>query len=160
MVGIIVGVVMGLEGMNEEDASDAANMLADYWKERGMPQYDQEWAEEYLKEGHGKEIVKDEFFVYKENGELIGILSLITDISGVAEIRDMVVRKEDRRKGYGTKMLQELIGIAKERKIRKLFSLVFPITEHMNASLGFVKEGILKSHFKEGEDLVIMSKFL
>lgn len=151
---------MTLKELNEEEKPDVAKLLAIYWKERGMPQYDQEWAEGYLSEGHGKEIVKDEFFVHKEGGEVIGAISLITDVSGAAEIRDMVVKPEFREKGYGTKMLQELTELAKERKIRKLFAFVFPQLEHLYASAGFEKEGVLKSHFKEGEDLAIMSRFL
>jgi N-acetylglutamate synthase-like GNAT family acetyltransferase len=151
---------MALANIRDEEKRKAAILLSDYWKERGMPQYDQEWADEYLIEGHKKEIESDEFFVYKEGELIIGIISLIATAGSVAEIRDMVVKPEYREKGYGSKMLQELIEIAKERKIRKLYSLVFPSLLHFYESSGFIKEGTLKNHFKDGEDLVFMSIFL
>ena len=151
---------MSLANISNEEKEDVAVLLSDYWKERGMPQYNQEWASNYLEEGHKKEIESDEFFVYKEDEKIIGIVSLITISGGVAEIRDIVVKPEYREKGYGTKMLEELIAIAKKRNIRKLFSLAFPQYELFYINAGFVNEGTLKSHFKDGEDLLFMSKFL
>lgn len=149
---------MTLQKLTDKDANEVAVLLAAYWKERGMGEYDTKWAMQYLKEGHGKEVKSDEFFACKENDKVIGTVSLIADISGVAEIRDMVVKKEYRGKGYGKKMLDDIIHFAKERKIRKLFALTK--IENLFKSSGFEKEGILKSHFAKGEDLVIMSKFL
>lgn len=151
---------MALANIRDEEKSEAAILLSDYWKERGMPQYDQEWADEYLIEGHKKEIESDEFFIYKDGELIIGIISMITTSGSVAEIRDMVVKPEFREKGFGTKMLQELIGKTKERKIRKIYSLVFPSLLHFYESAGFIKEGTLTNHFKDGEDLVFMSIFL
>lgn len=151
---------MGLKELTEQERREAAKLLADYWKDRGMPQYDKTWAKEYLIEGHKKEVKKDEFFVYTEGGETIGTISLITDVSDVAEIRDMVVKPKYRNKDYGKKMLEELMGIARERKIRKLYAFIFPQSEKMYRSVGFEKEGVLKNHFVVGEDLTIMSKFL
>lgn len=146
--------------LTEKERGEAAELLADYWKSRGMPAYDRKWAEAYLQEGHRKEIARDEFFIWKEQGKLCGVISLVTDVSGVAEIRDMVVKPEWRGKGYGQKMLDELVRGAAERKIRKLYALIFPPHEKLFQSAGFAKEGVLKSHFKEGEDLILMSRFL
>ncbi|MGM0582886.1 MAG: GNAT family N-acetyltransferase [Bacteroidota bacterium] len=139
------------------EIKEASKVLSKYWEERGMPEYDEKWAEDYLKNGHTKEIIGDEFFVY-EKQEIIGIVSLITDVSGVAEIRDMIIKPEYRNKGYGTLMLKQLIEIANERKLRKLFALVFP--KHENFYKGFEKEGTLRNHFAEGETLSIMSYFI
>src|SRR5574341_523287 len=139
---------------------EGAIMLTNYWKDRGMLEYNYKWALGYLHEGHKKEVKADEFFLYKENHKLIGIISIITDVSNVAEIRDMVVKREYRGQGYATKMLNEMIAIAKERKIRKIFAFVFPEYRKMYSSAGFRKEGLLISHFKPGEDLIIMSKQL
>jgi len=144
----------------KKERQEAAGLLADYWKRRGMPQYDLHWAERYLVEGHKKEVARDEFLVYSEDGKMLGIVSLITDVSGVAEIRDFVVEPSERRKGYGRRILDDIVAIAKERGMRKLFSLSLPQAESLYASAGFIKEGILKSHFAPGEDLAIMSKFL
>lgn len=151
---------MVLKPLTKNARSQAAKLLADYWSERGMHKYNQKWAEGYLTEGHKKEIKNDEFFIYEENDEIIGTVSLVTDVSNVAEIRDMVVKQSHRRKGYGKKMLQDLIEIAKQRNLRKVYSLIFPQYEKLYTNFGFVKEGTLKSHFAQGEDLSIMSKFL
>ena len=151
---------MVLEKLTSGKRSEVALLLFEYWKERGMPEYDQKWAENYLIDGHKTEIESDEFFTFIEGNTVIGVISLIKDVSNVAEIRDMVIKTEYRGKGYGKKMLSELISLAKEKKIRKLFSLSFPKLQKMYESLGFEKEGALKNHYADGEDLVIMSIFL
>ena len=151
---------MSLEKISEKEAEFASDLLSAYWSERGMPQYGKAWARQYLKEGHTKETKSDEFFVLKEGGRPLGMVSLITDVSNVSEIRDLVVSTEFRGNGYGGKVLDELLVLAESRGIRKLFAMVFPEKQGMYASRGFVKEGLLKSHFSHGEDLVIMSRFL
>ena len=151
---------MVLKKLTKQERREVAKLLADYWKDRDMPKYNQKWAEDYLIKGHKKEIKKDEFFVYKEKGKLIGNISLITDVSNIAQIRDMVVKPGYRSKGYGKKILNELIKLAKKRKIRKLYAFTFPRLEKFFKSAGFEKEGLLKSHFTSDEDLIIMSKFL
>ena len=150
---------MPLKQLTKNQHDQAAQLLTDYWSERGMPEYDLKWAKEYLIEGHKKDIKNDEFFVYQENGEIIGVVSLITDVSNVAEIRDMVIKPEFRRKGYGKNIVQELLELAKERKLRKVFGLVMPELEKFFEKLGFEKEGVLKNHFKQDEHLVVLSWF-
>jgi len=150
---------MSLVPLREAEREFVAQILSSYWKERGMS-YDVEWAKNYLIEGHKSEIAKDEFFVLKENDEVVGVISLITDVSGIAEIRDMVIKEEKRGRGLGKQLLQGVLDIAKEQKLRKVFGLIFPKFEEFYKGEGFEKEGLLKSHYAEGEDLVIMSKFL
>ena len=149
-----------LKKLTNQDRDEVSKLLSSYWAERGMPEYDEKWAKEYLLEGHKKEIANDEFFVYKKSNKIIGTISLITDVSNVAEIRDFVVKPKFRGKGYGKKILRELIKLAEFRKIRKLYALAFPKFEKFLSSEGFEKEGLLKNHFAKGEDLIIMSKFL
>jgi N-acetylglutamate synthase-like GNAT family acetyltransferase len=151
---------MVLSSLGESSREEAAKLLADYWKDRGMSRYDAAWAEEYLLEGHKKEIVSDEFFIYSEGSEHMGVIALITYASGVAEVRDMVLKPEHRGKGLGKKMLEELIGITSKRGIRKLYALVFPQYESLYASAGFRKEGVLVDHFTKGEDLLFMGRIL
>lgn len=151
---------MELKKLTKLEKTKVLKLLMDYWKERGMPDYDKKWTQKYLDEGHRKEIKNDEFFVYKNNNKLVGMVSLITDISNIAEIRDFVVKPKYRNKGYGRMILNELIILAKDRKIRKLYALTFPKYKKFLKSFGFEEEGFLKSHFIKGEDLTIMSKFL
>lgn len=149
-----------LNKLAKQDIGEVAELLARYWKERGMPGYDKLWAEGYLTEGRKKEIKSDKFFVYKEHGKIIGTASLVIDVGNVAEIRDMMIKAEYRNKGYGRKILDEIIKIAIRQRVRKIYAVIFPELENMYKSFGFGKEGILKSHFAAGEDLIIMSKFL
>ncbi len=151
---------MALERLKPEDESEAAELLAEYWRERGAPQYDKKWAEDYLKQGHKKEINNDEFFIYMKGGERIGTVSLITDVSGTAEIRDLVVWPRHRGKGNGREILESIIEISRKRGIRKLHALTFQEYKKFYTSTGFEEEGLLRSHFVDGEDLSIMSRFL
>ena len=147
-----------LQPLADNERTRVVDILVNYWKERGMPQYGKAWAADYLLNGHKNETKSDEFFVYTIDDEVIGTIALITDVSGVAEIRDLVIKPEYRGKGYGKKMLKDLMNLAKQRKIRKLFALTK--VEGIFKSEGFEKEGMLKNHFAQGEDLIIMSKFL
>lgn len=140
------------------DRVTVARLLVAYWKERGMD-HSEDWAIDFLDEGHGKEIILDQFFTFRED-EVKGTVSLITFEGNVAEIRDLVVGPEFRGQGYGKKIIHDLEKFAKEEKVRKLYAYVFPDVEGFYTKLGYEKEGLLKSHFKEGEDLVIVAKFL
>jgi citrate lyase synthetase len=150
---------MALQRLSKQEMKEAAGLLAGYWKRRGMPQYTVKWAEKYFIEGHRKEIKKDEFFVWKEKGKLVATAALVTDVSNVVEIRDLVVKK-----GYGKdcemRIISELVKLAERRKLRKIYALIFPSEVKTYASQGFVREGMLRNHFRKGEHLVIMSRFL
>ena len=151
---------MTLSHLPPADCLKIASLLAKYWNSRGMPQYDKQWALSYLKEGHAKERVGDEFFQYTEDKNLIGIVSLIVDVSGVAEIRDEVVFSDYKEDPYRERMIGNIIEYARRLKLRKLFSLATDEWVETYRSLGFEKEGALRDHFVEGENLTIMSKFL
>jgi len=122
--------------MNKEKI---ATILADYWKERGMPQYDYEWALEYIKEGHHKEF-EHEFHEVRGS-----VYSLVKDVSGLVEIRDAV--------GDHDEIIQDVL----KNKFRKTIALVFEDQKEQYEKHGFEEEGKLKDHFKKGETLFIMS---
>ena len=151
---------MELKKLAARQRKEAASLLAGYWKERGMGEYGQGWAEDYLAQGHKKEIAKDEFFALEENGRMAGIVSLITEVSGLVQIRDLVVKPGFRGKGYGRRILEEAVEIALKRKARKVFALTFPEHERLFLSLGFEREGLLRNHFRKGEDMVVMGRTL
>ena len=111
---------MGLEKASTRYREEISGMLVDYWTSRGMKHYDKKWARDYIIKGHKKETIKDEFFIYEEDGDIVGIVSLVTDISGVAEIRDFLIKKKYRKQGYGVKILEKIVRVAEERKLRKL----------------------------------------
>lgn len=148
---------MTLNKITPKERKAAARLLVDYWHSRGMTRYSIRWAENYLKEGHKNEIAEDEFFAYREGREIVGVISLMTWPSrDLVEVRDEVGLK----KGVLKKMIVELLGLARKRKIRKIYSLSLKQNVRAYMSLGFRKEGILKSHFERGEDITIMGRFL
>lgn len=153
-------MTLKIEKMEPSQMREISELLAEYWKDRGMPEYDTSWARDYLKQGHKKEIANDEFFVCMYEGKIIGCVSLVTDVSGVAEIRDMVLKNEYHGKGLDKEILKQVIDMAKKRKPRKIFALALPHAESLYAKAGFEKEGTLRGHFKDGENLSIMSLFL
>lgn len=149
-----------IKKLTKADIKPTAEMLVAYWKERGMT-YSRKWGENYLVKGHKTEILKDEFFVMAdEKNKTIGSVSFILYEGNVAEIRDLVVKKEFRNRGFGKDLLAYLVDYCKALKIRKLCALCLKNKVNLLKQAGFEKEGLLKSHFKKGENLTIMSKFL
>jgi hypothetical protein len=133
----------------------AAENLHAYWQRRGLP-HDLAWAKDYLRIGHGKDVVSDQFFIYRTR-DFAGLVALVEQEGGVAEIREEIVFV---REASFCAMITELIHYAREKRLRKVFSCALAERVSHYTSLGFVPEGVLRSHFKEGEDLTIMSKFL
>ncbi len=150
---------MKLAKLGKKDVSATARLLREYWETRGM-KYSQTWAEGYVRKGHKAEIKEDLFFTAKDGEKVLGAMSVIIYEGNVAELRDFVVDPEFRGKGLGHKIISEILTILKERKVRKACALIFRQYEEFYKEFGFGKEGILKSHFAEGEDLMIVSKFL
>ncbi|MDP6293554.1 MAG: hypothetical protein QF486_03120 [Candidatus Woesearchaeota archaeon] len=148
---------MALQPLQEHEKPFVAAKLAENWQERGL-NFDQSWAEECLQHGHRRTIVGDEFYTYKVNKKILGMVSLVTFEGGVAEIRDSIELTDS---GVVLKnLLTELIEVSKMGDVRKLYSLVLKNNTAIYTALGFKKEGELLDHFKEGEDLTIMSLLL
>ena len=123
-------------------------------------QYSLEYALEYLKKGHAIEILEDNFFVIRNKEEIIGFASLVIYEGNVGEIRDFVIKEEFRGKGFGNTLLSYILEFAKQRNLRKVFVLALSNAKEFYKKNGFEAEGLLRSHFRKGEDLIIMSKFL
>ena len=145
--------------LKKEDIPKIATLLRNYWKERSMI-YSQKWTENYLKKGHSTEIKKEKFFVLKEKNNIIGYISVIIWESNLAELRDFVIEKKFRRKGYGKKLLNFALNWCEKNKIRKIIALTFPKYKGFLEKFNFKEEGFLKNHFKKGENLYFMSKQL
>lgn len=104
----------------------------------------------------GKEVVIDSAslvadqgvtcLVVEENDELIGFGSLIihkVPTKGeVARIEDIIISEKHQRKGLGRKMVLELIEVAKEKNINKIFLTSNPMrtaAQKLYESVGFIK---------------------
>lgn len=137
-----------------------ANLLRQYWKTRGM-NYPKKWAEDYLKKGHKHDIKEDNFFVLEgPRGSVIGVISSTIFEGDVAELRDLVVTEKYRGLGHGKRLVNEALEYCKSKNVRKVYGFSRYETEGLLRALGFHVEGVLRNHFAEGEDLLIMSKFL
>jgi len=97
--------------------------------------------------------------VFKEKEEIIGYL-IFREIKPEIEILKIGVRKEYQRKGVGTKLIQKLIEIAKEKNISKIFLEVK--TSNLSAynfykKLGF-KEMYRRKNYYGNEEAIVMVK--
>ncbi len=143
----------------EQEIKELAHMLSDYWSERDLD-YPVEWAEDYVREGHSKEIMGDKFFVETGEDGVSGSISIVLWEGGVAEIRDFYVVEGERDSGIGIKLLERVQEYCESRGVRKLHAKVITESKGFFEKNGFKEEGVLKDHFKEGEDLAVMAKFL
>jgi ribosomal-protein-alanine N-acetyltransferase len=97
--------------------------------------------------------------VFKEKEEIIGYL-IFREIEPEIEILKIGVRKEYQRKEVGTKLMQKLIDIAKEKNISKIFLEVK--ASNLSAynfykKLGF-KEMYRRKNYYGNEEAIIMLK--
>ncbi len=138
------------------DYQEATKLLGKSWKSRRYKN-----PMDYISKGHNIEIVEDQFFVFEGiKGEMVGIISVVLYEGGVAELRDLVIDDKYRGLGYSTQMLERAIDYCNSNKMRKIYGYVRYQDEGLLKSLGFHVEGVLKNHFVDGEDLLILSKFL
>ena len=101
------------------------------------------------------------FLLAEENNEIVGVASG-REYAGVCTLGFMGVKKEYRRKGVGTSLLNRFIEEAKERKAHKVWLYTSPnLLQAIKLYIrkGFVPEGFLRKHTR-GSDLIIYSKFL
>ncbi len=66
-----------------------------------------------------------DFFIYEENGEILGICSLHIYWEDLAEIKSLAVKPEFSRRGIGKKLVEECVREAKELGIKRVFALTY-----------------------------------
>ena len=66
-----------------------------------------------------------DFFVYEENGEVLGCCALHVVWEDLAEVRSLAVRDDARRRGIGGQLFAACIGDAPALGVRRLFVLTF-----------------------------------
>ena len=147
-----------IKSVDKESISSIALLLRQYWKERGLI-YTKQWAEQYVELGHKIELKKEQTFMLLDNGKVIGTCSVIIWEGNVAELRDLVIKKEQRSKGYGKKLLEFSLEWCRRNNARKVFALIFQQNKPLFEQSSFTLEGFLKHHFKQNEHLLIMSLF-
>lgn len=101
------------------------------------------------------------YIVAKLDDEIIGFAG-ITIILDEAEINNIVIKKQCRKKGYSKILLQELINISKENNCKKINLEVN--SENIPAinlykSFNFENVGLRKGYYN-GKDAILMSLFI
>jgi len=78
-----------------------------------------------------------DFFVYEENGQMVGCCALHISWEDLAEIRSLAVDTTKQHKGVGRQLVQNCIDEAKQLGIKKIFVLTY-VPEYFE-KFGFVR---------------------
>ena len=77
------------------------------------------------------------YIVAVKKGDIVGYGALHIHSITLAEIRSLVVKKEFRGKGIGTKLVEALLNEAKQLKLKKVFALTYH--KSLFLKLGFIE---------------------
>jgi amino-acid N-acetyltransferase len=66
-----------------------------------------------------------DFYVYEEQGELLGVAALHIVWEDLAEVRSVAVAEDAGRKGIGGQLVQACIAEARQLGLRKIFCLTY-----------------------------------
>jgi len=118
------------------------------------PEYLQNWKQALP----SKEVI---FLIAEEGEEIIGLISGRAREDGVGFIGFLGVRKEHRKGGVGSKLLERFLEEAKKRNAHKIWLFTSPSLHSaimLYVKAGFVPEGYMRRH-SYGLDLIFYSKF-
>lgn len=123
-----------------------------------LKEYDEFWNEKILIDEFQNE--NSEYFVLIDDGKILGFAGLWFNIDE-AHIMNIAVKKEYRKNGFGTKLLEFLIVKAKEKN--KICITLEVRDDNIPAILlyekfNFEKIGIRKKYYNSENDAVIMTK--
>jgi len=125
-------------------------------KDNLQKDFDEFWNNNILKEELLNQNTK--YIFAKDNDKIIGFAGILITIDS-AEIMNIVVRKDERKKGIGKRLLQELISIAKNEKVDNIFLEVnfsnVP-AKKLYDNIGFRIIGIRKKYYNNKDDAIIM----
>ncbi|MBR3163522.1 MAG: ribosomal protein S18-alanine N-acetyltransferase [Clostridia bacterium] len=99
------------------------------------------------------------YIVAKQNDEIIGYAGIWIAID-IAHITNIVVKKDMRRTGIGSLLLQELINMCKELKI---LEITLEVNEHNSNAIslykkfGFEQVGLRKKYYRNQDNAIIMT---
>ena len=105
------------------------------------------------------------WFTAKLGEKIVGtiLLSIIMQ-DNRAELKHMLVEKNFKRIGIGTRLLHTALNYAKKKKLRKVTGNTTSGNNKIIKKLAkyhdFALEGILKDHYRKNEDVYIYSAFL
>ena len=101
--------------------------------------------------------------VAEENGEPIAYM-IAYIYPGELHITNLAVRKDRRRQGIGSVLLEKVLEFAEDNRCRRIFLEVRPtnrIAVQLYDKFGFSKGSMMKNYYSsQGEDAIVMEKFL
>ncbi|MBI3051884.1 GNAT family N-acetyltransferase [Candidatus Woesearchaeota archaeon] len=102
------------------DFEDIFPLLKQLWENK--PLNGKKLKEVFLR---GLESVNQEYFIVKLNGGIIGFASLtiknnLWQEGNLAHIDELIVDQQFRKRGVGTKLLEQIIATAKERECKRI----------------------------------------
>ena len=101
------------------------------------------------------------YIVAKEDDEIIGFAGLSTCLDE-ATLNNIVVKKSHRNRGIGGELLEALIELCSELRMRTFTLEVDTENEpaiHLYEKFGFKNLGIRKKYYNNTQDAIIMTKY-
>lgn len=126
-------------------------------KEKLLEDFDDFWTVNILKEEIQSE--KSQYIVEKQNQEIVGFAGIRIIIDEV-EIMNIVVRKDKRQEGMGSRLLKEIFEIAKQIKAQ---CITLEVNEKNQPAIklyqkfGFEQIGLRKKYYHNIDNAIIMS---
>jgi amino-acid N-acetyltransferase len=68
-----------------------------------------------------------DFFIYEEQGEIVGTCALHLSWEDLGEIRSLAVKESHGRRGIGTQLVKACLGEAKSLGVRRIFALTYKL---------------------------------
>jgi putative acetyltransferase len=102
------------------------------------------------------------FLIAEIDGKVMGLIGFSDLKNGIAMLGTACVDPTLHGQGIGTKLLQATIELGKTQNYRKLLLLTHEKNKAMMIlaiKQGFIPEGSLKNHFRDGKDVIYFSYF-
>ena len=102
------------------------------------------------------------YIVAKQDNDIIGFAGIWIAID-IAHITNIVVKKDMRNNGIGSKLLQELINMCKELKMK---DITLEVNEHNVVAINLYKKyefkqvGLRKKYYNNTDNAIIMTRNL
>ena len=123
-------------------------------------EFDDFWSIETLKSEQCNQ--NSHYIVAKTHDEIVGFGGIWKSVDDI-HITDIVVKKDFRKKGIGSLLLQKLILLTKELNYNELTLEVNKnnnIAKKLYLKFGFKELGIRKKYYNNTDDAIIMTLYL
>lgn len=131
-----------------------------YLKETLQEEYDVIWNYNILEQEFYSE--NTTYIVAKEGNKILGFAGMLTIIDE-SNIMNIAVKKTERKKGVGSLLLQKLIDLSKEKKL-KLITLEVAENNipaiNLYQKFNFEKVGLRKKYYNNSVSAILMTLYI